>query len=423
MTRELETTLSAAPPPVRKRTVFYLSGFDPKGASHYHKLYKDEAARQAAVIGVPVEVGPRSKTDVGNASWSLKWAGAGGEVRTSYVFLRWDDIVRAHWPRTQPRLWWDIFATTWLNLRHGVLWRMFTLAWPPTLALTAPFVLLSAMLLGMPLLAAVVFSSVAPKLGALVAALLALAAAFGWFRLGRWFEAKYSMWWLMRSYAFTARQAQGRVPELDERLERHADLVRQCAQQGEDDEILLVGHSSGTMMATSVLAKALRQDLMLARHGPTISLLTLGHCMPMLGCLPQAHAFRRDLALLAQSPGIDWVDFTAPPDGCCFALVDPMVVCGVTDVTPLRDRPKMLSPRFAQMFEPGTYAALRRDKFRVHFQYLLASALPVDYNYFAITAGDLRLGARFASHAGITDYAELRPFRTAGSSRRRQKLQ
>jgi len=56
------------------------------------------------------------------------------------------------------------------------------------------------------------------------------------------------------------------------------------------------------------------------------------------------------------------------------------------------------------------YATLRKDKFRVHFQYLMASEQAVDYDYFAITAGAMTLGARYASHASVDNYSALRPF-------------
>ena len=49
------------PPPVRRRCVMYLSGFDPQGPAHYHQLYQQEAARQAAVNGSRIEVGGRRK--------------------------------------------------------------------------------------------------------------------------------------------------------------------------------------------------------------------------------------------------------------------------------------------------------------------------------------------------------------------------
>jgi hypothetical protein len=417
-------SISASTGQVRRRSVFYLSGFDPKGAAHYHALYRDEAAKQAQVSGMSVEVGRRKKTAQGDAFWQVTAHNPEGPegpegpedpddpVETRYEFLRWDDIVREHWPRNQVRLRWDIVTTTWLNLRHGALWRMLKLAWPPVVALFSPFVLLFAMLLGLPLLAALVFSVASASLGAWGAGALTCIAVAAGVQAGRRLEQKYSMFWLMRSYAFTAQQAQGRVPALDARLSQHANTLLNRLASNEDDEILVVAHSSGTIMAASMLAKALRLDPQLGARGPVVSFLTLGQWMPLLGCLPQAQAFRDDLQLLATAQGIDWLDFTAPPDGCCFALVDPVAACGISEATRQEDRPKLLSPRFAEMFEPSDYAAIRSDKFRIHFQYLMASRKPVSYDYFAMTAGGMTLAERFRAHQGVKDYKGLRLFKT-----------
>ncbi len=410
---------------VRKRCVFYVSGFDPKGASRYHALYRDEAVKQSRVSGVAMDVGPRQKTPQGNAFWHItlqpsaqadKQANANanehansGEVSTHFEFLRWDDIVRSHWPKNLAHLLWGVLATSWLFVSTGAAWRALKLAWPPVMAMFSAFVLLCAVLLGTPLLAVGVFMAAVPATGPWLAAVASGAVCAFWVLSGRLLEKKYSMLWLMRSYTFTAQQAQGRVPEIDARLEQHAATVLQRIEAGMDDEVLVVGHSSGAMLAASVLAKVVRRAPVTGAGKPTVSLLTLGHCMPMLGCLPQARAFRDDLQILASAPGFDWVDFTAPADGCCFPLVDPLAACGVHAAVP--DRPKRLSPRFAEMFDAAAYSHLRRDKFRVHFQYLMASAKPVPYDYFAITAGAKTLAARFSSFPSVTDYTRFQIFR------------
>ena len=403
--------VSSAAGQVRRRSVFYLSGFDPKGAAHYHALYRDEAAKQAQLSGMQIEVGRRQRTAPGNSFWRVRAQTPEGVVQTHYEFLRWDDIVRQHWPRNQARLLQDIVRTTGLNLRHGALWRMLKLAWPPALALFSPFLLLCAVLLGAPLVASVVFFAALSWGGWLGASFLALLPVALFVGLALRLEKKYSMLWLMRSYAFTAQQAQGQVPQLDARLEQHVDTLLDRIKHQSDDEVLVVGHSSGTMMAVSLLAKTLRRDALLGQAGPVVSLLTLGQCMPMLGCLPQAQAFRDDLQLVATAERIDWLDFSAPGDGCCFALVDPLAACGIHDAARLENRPKLLSPRFAEMFEPSDYAAIRQDKFRIHFQYLMASLKLVSYDYFAITAGAITLAQRFSAHEGVRGYAGLRIFK------------
>ena len=45
--------------PVQRRHVFFFSGFDPKGASYYHRIYREQAVLQGALMGVRYTVGGR----------------------------------------------------------------------------------------------------------------------------------------------------------------------------------------------------------------------------------------------------------------------------------------------------------------------------------------------------------------------------
>lgn len=44
----------------------------------------------------------------------------------------------------------------------------------------------------------------------------------------------------------------------------------------------------------------------------------------------------------------------------------------------------MCTPRFHKLFRPDTYRWLRRNKMRMHFQYLMAAQLRGGYDYFAM---------------------------------------
>ena len=62
--------------PVRKRQVFFFSGFDPKGAAYYHRLYTEGAAGQQQATGNQVHVGPRERTDDRHVQrWRVTWQG------------------------------------------------------------------------------------------------------------------------------------------------------------------------------------------------------------------------------------------------------------------------------------------------------------------------------------------------------------
>ena len=375
-------------PTVRKRCVLYLSGFDPKGAAHYHALYRTEAARQSLVSGFQVAVGPRRKLPNGNALWSLQAQDGGGDVATDYEFLRWDDVVRQHWQKNPWRLWWDVLTTSVHYMKTGALWRMKRLSWPPFVALFAPFLLLCAVVLGVPLVAWVVWL-VAIAAGGTQA--MAAGCTLAWLGLALWgssrLERRFSMFWLMRSYAFTRRQAAGETPELDQRLQQHAETLRQRVQTGGYDEVLLVAHSSGCIMAVEVMGRALQGAPQMACQGVAVNLLTLGQWIPLLATLPEARSFREHLGRLGTAKGLGWVDVSAPPDGCCFALCDPLRALQVPLEKRQPDRPKLVSPRFVKMFEPAVYEKLKQDRFRIHFQYIMAADLLTDYDYFRWTAG------------------------------------
>jgi pimeloyl-ACP methyl ester carboxylesterase len=404
----------SSPSAVRHRLALYLSGFDPQGPAHYHQLYSTEATKQAQASGHTLEVGRRRKASEHIAWWEVQGRtdGAPDPTTTRYEFLRWDDVVRTYWPRGRWALFQRTVFATLAMWGNGVMWRSMKTSWPMFVAIALPgamIVLLSALLLGLGGAAAALLAADLPWLaGGLV--LLGLPALAG---LGMVAERRTNMAWLMRSLACLAEQGRGQTPDLEARLDHFADHLAAQLRAGTWDEVLLIGHSSGAMMAMIVAARALQR---LSADGPTataapLSLLTLGHCSPLLSYQPEAEAFRAELRTLHQAQGsrLHWVDYGAPPDGCCFPLVDPTAPAWEHTPTALRAGapPKLLNPRFAQHFTPATYQAVRRDKFRCHFQYLMATECPGDYDYFALTAGPLTLAQRHAERPSVTDFRQF----------------
>ncbi|MEK6217339.1 MAG: hypothetical protein N2B03_09005, partial [Boseongicola sp.] len=211
----------------------------------------------------------------------------------------------------------------------------------------------------------------------------------------RWFKSKDGKifaYYLMQDYAYTASKRGAYPDEIEARLHEFRHRI-EAALREDIDEVLIVGHSSGAQMAVSIVADIVRLER-LDETGPALSLLTLGQVIPMVSFLPDAKRLRRDLRLLSTSQEITWLDVSAPGDGCSFALTDPVSVSGVS---PGKEQqwPLIVSAAFSQTLSAETLAKLKRRYFRLHFQYLCAFDKPGDYDYFAITAGPMTLGARF----------------------------
>lgn len=379
---------------VHRRHVFFLSGFDPKGASYYHALYRTEAPAQAAVSGYAVDVGVRQRDADGVNRWKVHYRKDDQHCETTVEFARWDDLVRRHWLRSTWALLADMVRMYSYALACGVIPKLWRLARRPVLAWGYPAAfLLGALVIGL------IFGGVVVA----VATLAGVAVATAWLvgaavlALVLWtanaLERRLNTTWLARIYSFARRQALGSVPELESRVDHIARAVAHVLRSEEVDEVLVVGFSVGSILGVSALARAFdaldtdKPDVPL----PAVSLLTLGHCIPMLGLLPEAERFRAELAALAKRANLKWVDFSSPTDWGSFALVDPVSAC----VPALEDRvpglPTMRSPRFHTLFRPERYLQLRRDKRRMHLQYLLAGELPGGYDYFRMTAGLDRL--------------------------------
>jgi pimeloyl-ACP methyl ester carboxylesterase len=389
---------------VKKRHVFYISGFDPRGVEAYHRLFATECAVQAALTNATIRVSSRSNLSALSSTWHAAREAEGGEVQTTFEFLRWDDIVRRHWHAGYRNLFRMGLKTYWQCVspgNRGYLARIRKLSgWNFILGIT-PAILLFVV----PLLA-VLAASAGYRFGTLLplsapwpSLLLAILCTGGTLAAAAWMERRASIGWLLRSFGFMRDYCTHGVAEFDQRIDAFARLVASYVQSADDDEIIVVGHSSGANIAVSVLATALTIDPRLLRHKSQLCLLTLGATIPMQGLIPSAQAFRAELALLAAATEMPWVDISSPHDIASFALHNPVTASGVTLAGGAAQRPQVVSGAFSEVLSPQTLARLKYNVFRMHFQYLMAGEKPRANDYFSITTDAQRFSQRFQKPA------------------------
>lgn len=410
-------TSQPAAAPVRRRFVYYLSGFDPRGARFYHQLYKTEAARQEAVNGWRYEVGSRQRAVNHVMAWQVNSHCGEQQTETRYAFLSWDDLIRDHWQSTTrgvlgllPRFYGRYGLDGGLKKLHQATHlRGF---W--TLMLPLLYAALALLLAG---LAALGMHWLLGNWGQsrLIGALAGLALAAGILKGAMAGAEQIRLLWLLRIIAFVPHWGRTRPAALEQRCagfaaQIHADLRADQAQNPHAplDEVLIVGHSVGTLMAVIVAERYLALAASSPQSAP-VKLLTLGSIIPLLGIVPEAGWFRAQLASVGNS-AMPWMDYTAPSDPLCCALLNPLTASGLP--VPAGAGPCIKSARFDKMFLPADYAPIKKDIFRAHFQYLMATSLPVGNDYFSLTAGALPLSLAqpaSASQAPSPGYTPPRP--------------
>ena len=70
-TRPLSSSLAPATP-VRRRRVHYFSGFDPRGAGHYHRLFSQQGERPQPGGG-SITTGARQRIGELFHRWTVDW--------------------------------------------------------------------------------------------------------------------------------------------------------------------------------------------------------------------------------------------------------------------------------------------------------------------------------------------------------------
>lgn len=365
-----------------RRTVFYLSGFDPRGPRHYHAMLEEELGR-AASAGDAATITPRQRTG-GDSVCEI----TSGATTTHYVFLAWDDIIRANWP-SRPHA---VLAQA-IRAYCGFTWRF---AW--RLAARAPagsrktlfypgvnLLLLPPLgVIGLTILAHLALPHVALWVIALVA--LAGVALLALIRL----RALPSMW-LLRFVIFNDALAR-RPPEaaLAGRLDRFAARIAEALGEEGIDEVLLVTHSNGSILGVPLL---LRVMTLAGRPLPAhFAFVTLGGCIQLLAARKDARWFHAMLDDLGAG-GVTWLDIGSLTDGACVPLVSPLLGRAV-EVPPGCIQ---LSPRWFAYADPAAHAARRKDKQATHFDYLRRLARPSPLDYPAIITAPRPLAASIAA--------------------------
>lgn len=383
---------------VRRRKIFYISGFDPRGAAFYHNLFREEAKQQGLLSGNALEISRRRHDGPLCDYWGVTGHFSDHQVSNDYVFLRWEDLIRQQWTRTLPAIISEVFSTVISYARHGLLRRISQMK--PAIFHTIVYtsVLMTLLALAAMVLGALAAWGAHAGLGwtfwpAVVSGLATmLAALFTWPLI----EKRLNSLWASRAATFVLAQAKGRVAGLDERLSAFAQQIAAAAQAAEHDEILVVAHSHGVQLAVSTLALALAKCPELGKQGAPVSLLTLGGSVPLLVMIPQAQFFRDRLQVLAEAGQICWVDFNQPSDCTCWTSPDLFAMAGIA-APKGAPRPLPRSPRMHTLFTAQRYADLKRDRLKLHFQYLMAGEQAGEYDFFAITCGPAALSERFAS--------------------------
>jgi hypothetical protein len=375
---------------VQRRHVIYLSGYDPRGAQGYFELFRRSCNRFRQLWPFALNLQPLQIDSDDFAHWRVDLRGPNWQVETKYDFVRMETFIRADmagstvWQALRALGWcagdvvsgaqFLIFRAAWRFALHLLYFQLQALAW--VAAAVAAGVLAGYMPMRH-------FGFAAPA-SIIAGVLIGFAMLFALHPLAqRWRLIQISACWTT-----LRRFGRGRPTWIDQVVEFGAQHLIAAAHESAVDEIVLVGHSTGGLIASAIVERALTLAPDLGERGPRLALLTLGSVMPAVALHPAARRMRAIVGKLATAKNLAWIDCQSRKDVMCFANFDPVEGIGV-HVGQQRCNPELWGVSFKDMIAPQAYNRFRWDHFRVHYQYILAGDRPAPYDYVLLVGGPM----------------------------------
>ena len=240
---------------VQHRHIIYVQGYDPRGLAQYYRMFRTELRKFGRLYQLAATISrPQSAPDGETASWTIETKAGDWQTRTSYDFLRWEDLIQR-----------DLAAPIWRTVFHadvdllaagfgGTIARFWRAHWRFATFISYPHFLLfieALFSLRHSVRLREGFGSAGHSrhvqyrcIGGLVRRIPRQHAEIhGEFDISALFALRHDL-----DLGILHRQR----PEWDERIDRFAQHLAKVARTSNAEEIVVVGHSSGSFLGVEI---------------------------------------------------------------------------------------------------------------------------------------------------------------------------
>lgn len=361
---------------VKKRLVINFTGYEGLHPDAVRGRYLNSAADFNSLWNAKTQASRMSLQGQNIASMQLKTSGADWYTETEFRQYGTADIFDAYAARNVATR----FATGLMAfldfLLTGTFWRYVRTSWRFAIFFIWPFALacfITLVTVGMGL-----FPLFAGYNGLHLLWTIPLGLAIGRLLI-RWPGEKLFFSYLLDDWTAASDRIHRRNTSLLQRREAFADNLVERLRASDADEVVIVGHSLGTVPAVEAIADIWRRDPQLLRERP-VSLLAAGSCLLMIALHPRATGLREDVRVVLQEAPVLWAEFQTISDIVHFYKSDPATALGIKP----RSEPIIRRIRFKHIHSAKRYARAKQNFFKMHLLFLKGAQIrnPYDIGMF-----------------------------------------
>ena len=372
---------------IGRRHVFLVGGYDPITPERQLERFRRSLSDFERTWNISSQTSAIRDTSNVSACWDAEAWGPNWRTRTSFEMLRWDDLILRDSERgmlsrlgQSGRALFD-FAVT------GALFRYVYANWKYAFFFLFPFLYVVLFALGGAGIA-YALTRLAGLSGAAAAISCICIAVTIFLGLMHWLGPRGRINHVLDDAIFSREFLYGQRPEMEKRIDDFASRIMERARKADVDEILIVGHSLGAALTLAAVARGLKQDPQLAKHGPALCVLTVGATIPKFALHPKGDRIRQATQAVAGELSIHWTEYQARDDVVSFYRFDPVTLKRVgregSD-----GRPNIRRVQIHSMMDPASFKRNRHDYMRMHYQFLMGNGQRAPYDYCLIICGPL----------------------------------
>lgn len=384
---------------IGRRHVFHIGGYDPINPESQFERFRRSLSSFERTWNVSSRTSAIADTSKVSACWDAEAWGPNWKTRMTFEMLRWDDlIVRDSQRGTLSRLGQSGYSLFDFVVT-GTLFRYVYANWKYAVFFLFPFFYVALFGLGGAAVgyAATRLAGLTGVTAAITGICIAVAILLG---LMRWLGPHRRINHVLDDAIFSRQFLYGQRPEMEKRIDDFASKIIERARKADVDEILVVGHSLGAALTLAAVARGLKKDPQLAKHGPALCVLTVGATIPKFSLHPKGDQLRQATQAVACELPIHWVEYQARDDAVSFYRFDPVTLKRVSRER-LDGRPNIRRVQIHSMMDPESFRRHRHDYMRMHYQFLMGNGQRAPYDYCMIICGPLDFDDITAPPGGV----------------------